>query len=59
MATVKIARGVTEVLLSLSEREAGRIMSLLMNHVDFGDEPWAREVHEALESQDIAEVGPP
>lgn len=59
MATVKIKRGVTEVILSLSENEAGRIMSLLMDHTDFDDEPWAGEVHAALEAQEISEVEAP
>ena len=59
MATVKIKRGVTEVLLSLSEHEAGRIMNLIMHHSDFGDEPWANEVYDALEAQGIDEAGRP
>lgn len=46
----------TQVTISLdSEAHAGKIMSLLMEHMDFSKEAWARDLYDSLSEQEIAE----
>ena len=45
----------TKVILSTSEEEAGKLKKLLYDKLDFAKEPWAREIHDSLDDQAVAE----
>lgn len=53
---VKYKTSIERVIISLSEREAGRLMDLLLSHTDFNEEPWARELHDSLDEMEIDSV---
>jgi hypothetical protein len=57
MPQVKVTKAVTQVAISLTAEEAGKLMNVLDCNVDFGEEQWARELHSALETQEIESVG--
>ena len=43
----------TKVFITLTEEEAGKLKSALLNHVSWLDERWAEEIYDALEGEGI------
>jgi len=52
---VKVQRD-TKVTISLSEEEAGKLMSVLWDIVDFEPETWAEELHDSLRENEVLKV---
>lgn len=47
---------ITNVIISLSEHETGRLKELLINHTEFDEEGWAKELYDLLDGMGIDDV---
>lgn len=43
----------TKVFITLTEEEAGKLKSVLLEHVLWPDERWAEEIYDALDDEGI------
>lgn len=43
----------TKVFITLTEEEAGKLKSVLLEHVLWSDERWAEEIYDALDDEGI------